>query len=236
MSQRWIIPDIHGCPRTLKALIENQLKATKHDRLYFLGDYIDRGPDSKGVLDYLMHLEREEYEVGFLKGNHEDLCVKAFEADQKKKFLGGKHIEQKEWEAVGAKATLDSFGAKHPREIPREYIDWMNHCRHFIEIEDYILVHAGMNFKADKPFEDIRSMMWTRDFKVDFDKSHGKKIIHGHIPVDFSFMKLVIDNNETYDFIALDNGVYVTGKPGKGNLTAFNPDTKTLVVQSNLDM
>ena len=49
-------------------------------------------------------------------------------------------------------------------------------------------------------------------------------------------MTLVIENNATYDFIALDNGVYVTDKPGMGNLTAFNPDTKQLIAQSNMDL
>ena len=63
MSKRWIIPDIHGCLRTVKALLENTLLVTKHDQLYFLGDYIDRGPDGKGVIDYLMHLQKEEYNV-----------------------------------------------------------------------------------------------------------------------------------------------------------------------------
>ena len=114
MSQRWIIPDIHGCAMTLKVLLENILKVTKHDELYFLGDYIDRGPDGKGVIDYLMLLQKEEYNVHCLKGNHEDMCVKAFTVDQKKKLFGGKYQEQKDWEAVGAKATLDSFGVKHP--------------------------------------------------------------------------------------------------------------------------
>ena len=79
-------------------------------------------------------------------------------------------------------------------------------------------------------------MMWTRKFKVDFSKSHGKKIIHGHIPVDYSFMNLVIEQNQNYDFIALDNGVYVTDKPGMGNLTAFNPDTKQILALSNMDL
>ena len=235
MSQRWIIPDIHGCLNTLRGLLENQLKVTKNDQIYFLGDYIDRGPSGKGVLDYLMRLKEEEYEVHFLKGNHEDLCVKAYEADQKKKFFGGKHEEQKNWEAVGGGETLKSFGVKHPREIPKLYIDWMNDCLPYIELEEYILVHAGLNFKSSNPFEDTHSMMWTRSFKVDYSKSHNKKVIHGHIPVDYSFMYLVIENNENYDFIALDNGVYVKNNPGQGNLMAFNPDTKKLMVQSNID-
>lgn len=236
MAKRWIIPDIHGCAKTVQTLLENILLATKDDQLYFLGDYIDRGPDGKGVIDYLMRLQQEGYQVHCLKGNHEDLCVKAYEADQKKKFFGGKHPEQKEWEAVGAKTTLESFGVKHPREIPKLYIDWMNQCLPYVELENYILVHAGINFKTEKPFEDIRSMMWTRTFKVDFAKSNGKKIIHGHIPVDYDFMTLVVQSNENYDFIALDNGVYVTDKPGMGNLMAYNPDTKQLLAQSNMDM
>ena len=236
MSQRWIIPDIHGCPRTLQALLENLLKVTKHDHLYFLGDYIDRGPDSKGVIDYLMHLYEEEYNVFFIKGNHEDMCVKAYEADQKKRLFGSKHQEQKDWETVGAKATLESFNVKHPREIPQRYIDWMNTCVPYIELEEYILVHAGMNFNIANPFEDEHSMMWTRRFKVDFGKTRGKKIVHGHIPVDYSFINLVIENASVYDFIALDNGVFVTDRPSLGNLTAFNPDTKEIVAQSNMDM
>ena len=168
--------------------------------------------------------------------HHEDLCIKAFEADQKKRLFGAKHTEQKEWEAVGAAETLKSFGVKHPREIPQDYIDWMKKCPSFIELENYILVHAGMNFDVENPFEDEHSMMWTRRFKVDYGKSHGKKIIHGHIPVDYSFIDLVIRNNETYDFIALDNGIFVTDKPGLGNLLAFNPDTKEVMAQSNMDM
>lgn len=236
MSQRWIIPDIHGCAKTVKTLLENLLRITKNDQVYFLGDYIDRGPDGKGVIDYLMQLQKDEYDVHFLKGNHEDLCVKAFEADQKKKLFGIKHKEQKEWEAVGAKETLKSFGVRHPREIPQKYIDWMNNCELYVELEDYILVHAGMNFRAKDPFEDTWSMMWTRRFKVNYDATDGRKIIHGHIPVDYSFMTMVVENNSAYDFIALDNGVYVTDKPGMGNLMAFNPDTKQLLAQSNMDL
>lgn len=236
MSKSWIIPDIHGCAKTLRVLLENMLMVTKHDQLYFLGDYIDRGPDSKGVIDYLMHLQKEEYEVHFIKGNHEDMCVKAYEADQKRLFFGGKHQEQKDWEAVGAKETLKSFGVKHPREIPKEYIDWMNACVPYIELEDYILVHAGMNFDIKDPFEDTKSMMWTRHFKVDYRRTHGKKIIHGHIPIDYTFMSTVIEENDNYDFIALDNGVYETNEPGMGNLMAFNPDTMEIIAQSNMDM
>jgi Calcineurin-like phosphoesterase. len=235
MKNRWIIPDIHGCSKTLKALVKEQIGPAKYDELYFLGDYIDRGPDSKGVIDFLMQLENEEFDVHFIIGNHEDYCIKAWEADQKKSLFGIKKTAQKEWERYGGKQTLQSFGAKKPSEIPVAYIDWMKKCKPFIELEKYILVHAGMNFNAEDPFKDTRSMMWVRDFKVDYSKTHGKKIIHGHVPVDLCFIDLLLHSN-TYKFIALDNGVYSVDSPGFGNLIALNIDTREIRIQFNLDM
>ena len=231
---RWIIPDIHGCAKTVKTLLENMLKVTRDDELFFLGDYIDRGPASKDVIDYLMDLQERGWNIHCLKGNHEDYCVKAWEADQK--FHLFKPDIQKAWEQVGAKETLKSFGGKRPREIPQKYIDWMKDLAYYYELEKYILVHAGMNFKIENPFEDTRSMIWVRDFKVDFDKTGGRRIIHGHLPEDYSFIDFVVKNPKGNDFIALDNGVFATNKPGMGNLMAFNPDTDELFAQSNMDM
>lgn len=231
---KWIIPDIHGCFRTLQTLLENLLKVSKEDELFFLGDYIDRGPSGKEVIDYIMGLQANGYRVHCLKGNHEDYCIQSWEADNKPHLF--KPAVQKSWEAVGASATLKSFGVKRPRDIPHQYIDWMKELQFYYELEHYILVHAGMNFHIKDPFEDTHSMIWTRSFKVDFSKTDGRRIIHGHIPVDYSFIDLVIRNPKGYDFIALDNGVFVTDKPGMGNLMAFNPDDNTLIAQSNLDM
>ncbi|MBR4391414.1 MAG: serine/threonine protein phosphatase [Bacteroidales bacterium] len=231
---RWIIPDIHGCAKTLKSLVESFLKITKEDELFFLGDFIDRGPRSKEVIDYLMDLQEKGYRLHCLKGNHEDYCIKAWEADQKWHLF--KPEIQRSWEKVGASATLKSFGVKHPREIPQQYIEWMQGLEYYHELEDYILVHAGMNFNIDNPFEDLRSMIWVRNFKVDFNKTNGRRIIHGHIPVDYSFIDHVIHHQKGYDFIALDNGVFCTEQTDMGNLMAFNPDTNVLFAQTNLDM
>lgn len=231
---RWIIPDIHGCAKTLKTLLENMLKISKDDELFFLGDYIDRGPNSKEVLDYLMNLQESGQNMHCLRGNHEEYCIQVWEADQS--FHLFKSDRQKLWESVGATETYKSFGGKRPRDIPESYIEWMRHLDYFYELEDYILVHAGMNFKADNPFEDFHSMVSVRNFKVDFSKTNGRKIIHGHIPVDYSFIDFVINNPKGHDFIALDNGVFYSDKPGMGNLMAFNPDTNQLMAQSNMDM
>ena len=231
---RWIIPDIHGCARTLEALLKNMLKVTRDDELFFLGDYIDRGPASKEALDLLMDMQEGGWNIHCLKGNHEDYCVRTWEADQQRHLF--KPDVQKLWENVGAKETYKSFGVKRPREIPEKYIEWMRNLLYYYEIENYILVHAGMNFKASDPFKDTHSMITVRDFKVDFFKTGGKRIIHGHLPEDYGFIDHVIQHPKGYDFIALDNGVFNVNKTGMGNLLAFNPDTNELMALSNLDM
>ena len=231
---RWIIPDIHGCARTLNALLKNMLKVTRDDELFFLGDYIDRGPASKEALDLLMDMQEGGWNIHCLKGNHEDYCVRTWEADQQRHLF--KPDVQKLWENVGAKETYKSFGVKRPREIPEKYIEWMRNLLYYYEIENYILVHAGMNFKASDPFKDTHSMITVRDFKVDYSKTGGKRIIHGHLPEDYGFIDHVIQHPKGYDFIALDNGVFNVNKTGMGNLLAFNPDTNELMALSNLDM
>lgn len=232
MGRRWVIPDIHGCINTLTQLVENNIRLTKEDSIFFLGDYIDRGPDGKGVIDYLIDLKEKGYDVNYLIGNHEDYCINAYQKDQGRILF--KSSIQKEWENHGAKATLASFGVKHVRDIDKKYIDFMRNGKFFIELKEYILVHAGMNFHITNPFEDTKSMLWARDFKVDPIKIGGKKIIHGHIPVEYSMIDLFV-NSEGYNFIALDNGVYYQNKAGFGNLMALELNSKELIAQPNID-
>ena len=233
MEKIWVIPDIHGCVNTLKQLIENGIQPSKEDKLYFLGDYIDRGPDGKGVIDYIMSLQENGYKIDYLIGNHEYYCMNSFEKDQHR-FLFKSNI-QKEWERYGAKATLASFGVRHPRDIDPKYIEWMKKGKYFIELDKFILVHAGMNFNIQDPFDDTMSMLWVRDFKVDTNKIGGKKIIHGHVPVEHSLIQLFLDSGG-YDFIALDNGVYYRDqKVGFGNLMALELNNMELIAQPNVD-
>ena len=231
---RWIIPDIHGCAKTLEVMLKSMLKVTRDDELFFLGDYIDRGPASKDVLDMLIDMQEGGWKIHCLTGNHEDYCVKSWELDQQWHLF--KPDVQKLWENVGAKETYKSFGIKRPREIPEKYIEWMRKLPFYYELENYILVHAGMNFKISDPFKDTYSMINVRDFKVDFSKTGGRRIIHGHLPEDYSFIDHVINHPKGYDFIVLDNGVFNVKKAGMGNLMAFNPDTNELIALSNQDM
>jgi len=238
MFKTWVIPDIHGWVNTLQALLDDQIKPNKNDHLIFVGDYIDRGPDSKGVIDIIMNLQKNEYKITTLIGNHEDYCIKAWEEDMSKKSFFGIHSKgktQKEWERYGGKQTMESFNAERPKDIPNKYIEWMKNLEYYIELEKFIVVHAGLNFKREDPFEDKHAMIWARDYDIDPKKINHRRIIHGHLPVNLEFIDLVINNHSSYWFIDIDNGVYFTRKAGYGNLIALNTDSMEYVIQSVMD-
>jgi len=237
MRKQWVIPDIHGCCRTLKALIEFQIVPEKDDELIFIGDYIDRGPDSKGVIDYIMGLEEKGFKVTALMGNHEDYCITAWEEDQDvKSFLGirPKTKTQKEWEMYGGKQTMESFGVERPRDIDVKYIDWMKKLNYYVELDDFIIVHAGLNFDIEDPFEDKYAMIWIREFDVIPEKINNKKVIHGHVPVNLEFIDMAVNTAESR-YIDLDNGLYFLNRAGYGNLIALELNSMEYVAQSLMD-
>jgi len=237
MRKVWVIADIHGCSKTLRALIEDMIRPSKYDWLYFLGDYIDRGPDSKGVIDYLMHLQEEEYNSRFLMGNHEDVFIRTYDADlRKRKFLGIKlpNPAKKDWFDMYGRSTLDSFGVKNISDIPEKYIKWIKKLEPYIELDKYILVHAGLNFDIENPFDDKESMLWIRDYKIIPEKINHKKIIHGHTPVSLEFIYLM-NKNRNYHFIDLDNGCCLVNHEGFGNLVAYELNSKEILVQNNIE-
>jgi serine/threonine protein phosphatase 1 len=237
MIKHWVIPDVHGYAKTLKALIEEQIRPTRNDCLYFLGDYIDRGPDPKGVIDYIIHLQEEEYSLRLLRGNHEDYLLRIYNNEKiPRKFLGipfGDNL-RKEWFKYGGKTTMKSFQTGTVQEIPDKYINWFKQLEYYIILDGYVLVHAGLNFSAEDPFKDIHSMMWIKDFNTDPWKIGNRKVVHGHVPVSLEFINL-IKSSDNFHFIDLDNGVYLDGKEGFGNLVALELHSLELVIQNNLD-
>ena len=233
---RFAISDIHGCRRTLEALLD-QIAFSTEDELFLLGDYIDRGPSSKEVLDYLMYLQREDYNMRLLLGNHEEYLVKSFEDEQNLKSVLGfkqKNKRKKEWLFHGGKQTMESFQLTDLIQFPAEYIDWMRKLEYFVELDDYVLVHAGLNFRVDDPFKDKDSMLWIRDFDIIPEKINNRRVIHGHVPVSLEFIDLSI-HNKGYKFIDLDNGCYMTKREGFGNLVALELKSMEYKVQYNLD-
>ncbi len=238
MQKKWIIPDLHGCIKTLKHLVEEKIRLQKNDVLYFLGDFIDRGPDSKAVLDYVMALQTQGFNVKPLKGNHEEYLLLALDEEKKRKrkflFFKEKNKLYHEWLEHGGRLTLKSFGLKNFKNIPKKYVDWIRKLPVFYLEEKYVIVHAGLNFTLKDPFEDQHAMLWARSFEAAPEKIGNRKIIHGHVPVSLDFMKSCI-NDENHKFLPLDNGCYLTHKPGMGNLVAFELNTSELLVQPNIE-
>ncbi len=238
MPKRWVIPDIHGCSKTLKGLVNNLINPTRNDELYFLGDYVDRGADSKGVIDFIRNLKNDGYNVTALKGNHEDFMVELYDAEKQAKNTWWHRLgdrKHKVWMEIGGKATLSSFGVTHVRDVPVDYIEWMRGLKYYILLDKFVLVHAGLNFKNEDPFEDQRAMLWLREYEIQPEKIGRRKIIHGHVPVNMELIMLAV-RNKIYKFIDLDNGPYMSGKEGFGNLVALELESMEMVIQNNLDI
>ncbi len=239
MPKQWIIPDIHGCSKTLRALFDYYISPSKEDKLYFLGDYIDRGPDSKGVIDYIMGLQEQGFKVHLLKGNHEDTCVKAcIEERELKSFMGirGKNVTKAAWKQFGGRETMQSFGISDLNDMPQKYIDWMDQMPMFIELENFLLVHAGLDFSLDNPLEDEYAMLWARDFDPMPGKIGKKILVHGHLPISLEEIFMMRDDPVKFGHIDLDNGIYMAGREGFGNLVALELGSMELYSQYNIDM
>lgn len=235
MKKQWVIPDIHGCATTLKCLVEELIRPEPQDEIYLLGDYIDRGPDSKGVIDYIRSLQNAGYLIFPLKGNHEDILVELFDAEMEARTPWFFHFisrKRKIWHSIGGKETLASFHIRHVTEIPSEYIEWMRGLDYFVRLEKFILVHAGLNFRKEDPFEDKHAMLWVRDYEIKPEKIDYCRIIHGHVPVHLEMISLAI-RNSYYKFIDLDNGAYIQGQTGFGNLVALELNTMELAIMDN---
>jgi len=240
MHKVWIIPDIHGCSKTLRALFEYYIMPTKEDELYFLGDYIDRGPDSKGVIDFIMDLQKQGFNVGAIKGNHEESCVNACleERNLGRNFLGLKkrNLSKMAWRLYGGKETMDNFGLSDLNDMPGKYIDWMDKLPVYLEIPGYLLVHAGLDFSLDNPMEDEQSMLWIRNFDPQPARIGGRIIIHGHVSLSLEEIFILRDSSAEFGHIDLDNGIYMTDRKGYGNLVALELNSMELFSQFNLDM
>ena len=145
---RYAITDIHGCANTFKEMLA-KLNFSKRDKLYLLGDYIDRGPDSKGVLDLIMNLQSTGHKVFCLKGNHEE-----------KMLLSRHDINQnRNWLTWGGKETLESFGVEKINDIDNKYLEWMAALPNIIELPDYVLVHACLLYTSPSPRDATLSRM-----------------------------------------------------------------------------
>ena len=216
---RYAISDIHGCCKTFRFMVEEVLHLKPSDELFLLGDYINRGPDSKGVLDFIMQLQETGYRVQALRGNHEEMLLQA---------------QGKPWLYHSNQDSLASFGLNSPLDLSQKYWNFLENLGCFIELNDYLLVHAGFDFKASDPFADTYAMLRIRKFEVNLNLIGNRIIVHGHVPQPADKLIQHIADPAS-QVLNIDGGCVYKDSYGLGHLIALNMDTRDFHVLANRD-
>ena len=186
-ERAFIIGDIHGCLGMLNRLMDMIDWRPDRDRLIFLGDYIDRGTDSKGVVDFVLVLLNKSPFVQCLQGNHESGFLD---------FLSGGNI--KTFLINGGETTLKSYQRDGEILIPPDHISFYQSLRPWIELEDYYIVHAGFRPGVEIDDQSLEDLIWIREPFIYSDYDFGKRVIFGHTP----FYEPLVTHNK----IGLDTG------------------------------
>ena len=191
MDNIFVIGDIHGCFDKLQMLMQEIPIDLDHDKLVFIGDYIDRGPQSFEVVDYLVRLQRRYPAIIFLKGNHEAML---------ENYLTG--VDRFTYLLNGGQQTLDEY-LNHTAQsgsspVPREHTAFFDSLVLYHQTEDYIFVHAGLRKKIPLEKQKSEDLLWIRDAFISTDYDFGKLVIFGHTP----FQKPLVEKNK----IGIDTG------------------------------
>ncbi len=212
----YAIGDVHGCLGLLRRLVDSiyqdalDARPTVRPVLVLLGDYIDRGSQSRGVIDHINALIASgEFEVRALKGNHEEAMLD-FLADP---------VKGPAWVAYGGAATLMSYGVNPPmmeaepgeweiarralvEALPANHRQFLGALELKVSIGSYVFVHAGLRPGVAMEAQTERDMLWIREpflSRADFDQT----IVHGHTPAR--------DPHLGAERIGVDTGAYATG-------------------------
>jgi serine/threonine protein phosphatase 1 len=173
----YAIGDVHGCVDKLVRLLGRcRLHcAARTMRLVFVGDYIDRGPQSRRVVELLIDTQRAAPDlVVCLRGNHEAMVLAAAAQGGEKEAL---------WLANGGAATLRSYGVARAAELPAGHLAWFRSlplayddgCRYF--------VHAGVDPNVPLGEQDEHDQLWIREPFLQHHGEYGRLIVHGHTPL-----------------------------------------------------
>lgn len=207
----YIIGDIHGQAQMLEDLLamiqsHHQWKYPElQANLVYLGDYIDRGPDSKAVIDLVM-AGLPSFSSICLKGNHEDLLWKCLHNDERSHWNN--------WMSAGGEVTLKSFGydlfqSKYnaillKETLGKKRINWLSNLELTYQYSDFICVHAGFTPGISIEDQNEHDMLWIRRRFLEGNHKFGYGVIHGHTPNNVP----VIRPNR----ICLDTGAGVGGE------------------------
>jgi len=190
-ERTFIVGDVHGCLGMLQRLMDQIGWRPEVDRLIFLGDFIDRGSESRGVVEYVLEIAKRSEHVECLMGNHEKVLVD---------FLDGRDMNT--FFVNGGLATLNSY-----REgtatcggflIPEEHLSFFRSLKLLIELDDFYVVHAGFRPGVPIDRQTTEDLLWIRDSFIFSNYHFGKRVIFGHTP----FAKPLVMENK----IGLDTG------------------------------
>lgn len=206
--RRFVFGDVHGCSKALRALVD-EIAPTRDDTLIFLGDYVDRGPDSRGVIELIVQLSRQARVVA-LRGNHEVMLMGV--------LFGG--LDADWWVKSGGQATLASYGGSLER-VPESHLDFLRTLRPHHETDREIFIHAC--YDPERPIEltDEGDRYWHHPTVWPGPHLSGKRVFVGHTP------------QSSGEVLNLGHVVCVdTYCFGGGWLTAMNLDTHEILQAS----
>ena len=213
-SRAYAIGDVHGRLDLLRQLVasieaDNARRAPAKTYLVMLGDLIDRGPDSKGVIDYLTATPPNFARLICLKGNHEEFFLNVLEGKEEK--LAG-------WLAYGGSECAESYGistgwtlnastgeimARLFEAVPEHHREFFNGMHDTFKFGDYLFVHAGIRPGVELTEQTSQDLRWIREGFLEDRTDHGLIVVHGHT--------IVPEPDERPNRIAIDTGAYRSG-------------------------
>jgi serine/threonine protein phosphatase 1 len=176
MTLTYAVGDIHGALHKLQSLVGRceEHAAGRPMRFVFLGDYIDRGPESSGVIRFLIDLQAKMPErVVTLMGNHEATVLAIIDGI----------TPAGNWLAQGGAATLRSYGVGRAGELPRDHVEWMRVLPLTHDDGRRFFVHAGIDPEKRLDAQDEFDLLWIREPFLSDDRDYGRLIVHGHTPL-----------------------------------------------------
>lgn len=178
------IGDVHGHLGKLEGLLDRcrTFAAGREMQLVFIGDYADRGPDSRRVVELLMDLQLSLGDrVICLRGNHEEVIVAAAR-EQLSALPGGPTMADWLGDKGGGAATLVSYAIEHPRDIAAEHLQWMASLPLFHDDGKRFFAHAGVRPGRPLAEQDAEDLLWIREPFLSHPDPFGRLVVHGHTP------------------------------------------------------
>lgn len=193
------IGDIHGCYQKLRELMGRLPYRPGHDRLVFLGDYIDRGSESAQVLDYLCQLKEENPDMIALLGNHEYLLLEYYRSSDPilLPYLRGMGVDA----TVSSYKQESGFNLQPLSFLPSKHLDLLQSLLPYWQTPDYIFVHAGLEPNIPLEENDLPILCEARDSFITTEYDFGRKVIFGHTPFELPFVsptKIGIDTGAAF--------------------------------------